>query len=80
MSPVLTLVLLPFEASKVQDQGLHRCLVTAIINQIRKDSGNLLSLQKSILLLNNVSAHPSKAPTNSYSNRISFIFVRFGLK
>ena len=27
-----------FEASKVQDQGLHRCPVTAIIKIIRKDS------------------------------------------
>ena len=38
--------------------------------------------KKSIPLLYNVSAHPSKAPTNSYScsNRISFIFVRFGLE
>ena len=31
MSPVLSLVLLPFEASKVQDYGLYQCNVTVIM-------------------------------------------------
>ena len=46
MSPVLTLVLLPFEASKEQDQGLLRCPVTAIIKKAARLCSNHFSLRK----------------------------------
>ena len=83
MSPILSLVLLPFEASKVQDYRLAPVPRNSDYKEnpqgFRESS---FFTKKSIHLLNNVSAHPSKAQTNSYlcSNRISFIFVRFGLE